>query len=95
MIKYILFFALIIVAIQAIELKSCHNAEDCEETQCCVLMTFQKGFCRDRPKEGEKCVGIAAEVSNKDAYRFGCPCTEGFICKSEGTIMKKHKCEAE
>lgn len=63
------------------------------ETECCMtlnLLQYRTGYCRSRPKEGEKCnPGNLKDISNFDLYKIRCPCLEGYECRPDSVTIDK------
>ncbi|XP_015911103.2 U9-ctenitoxin-Pr1a-like [Parasteatoda tepidariorum] len=69
-------------------MKSCISNDACEEGECCVFMSFIRGFCHTLGDEGDHCIMEPAKTKYGEKNLFGCPCKEGLKCTPE-TIVKE------
>ncbi|XP_067135668.1 U8-theraphotoxin-Hhn1c 2-like [Centruroides vittatus] len=92
--KGIILLFMLLLVIQTEARKECLTQDECDlETECCMtlrLLHYRTGYCRSKPKEGEKCdPRNYKDISNYDLYSIRCPCYEGYECIPDSVTIDK------
>ncbi|XP_054706261.1 dickkopf-related protein 4-like [Uloborus diversus] len=96
-------FAVALVC-SAQEQKKCGKADDCSETECCVMEQlghFRKGICKNLSEEGEDCKHEDERIEIFGGkFIKNCPCKPGLKCVGRieespifGEVVVDSKCQ--